>query len=134
MSMFDSPRFLRNVLVADSLSCIGTGALQVMFTAPLAELLRLPPMLLQGTGWFLLAYAAVVAVVATREPIPRAFVWLFVAGNFAWAAACAALLAASPVSPSLLGQGWVIAQAVTVVVLAELQWAGLRRATPLGWA
>src|SRR3569623_811398 len=115
MSMFDSPRYLRNVLVADSLSCIATGALQVMFTAPLAQLLRLPPLLLQGTGWFLLAYAAIVGVVATRDPIPRGFAWLFVAGNFAWAAACAALLAAAPLSPSLLGEAWVVAQAVTVV-------------------
>jgi hypothetical protein len=122
------------VLFADSLSCVATGALQVMFTAPLAQLLRLPAPLLQGTGWFLLAYAALVAVVATREPIPRGFAWLFVAGNFAWAAGCAALLVATPLSPSLPGEAWVIAQAVTVVVLAELQWAALRRAAPMGWA
>jgi hypothetical protein len=133
MSIFDSPKFLRNVLVADSLSCIATGAAQVMFTALLSEILRLPALLLQGTGWFLLAYAAIVAAVAAREPIPRALVWLFVAGNFGWAAACAALLVAAPLSPSLLGEAWVIAQAVTVVVLAEMQWAGLRRTKPMGW-
>jgi hypothetical protein len=90
--------------------------------------------MLQGTGLFLLVYAAVVMFVATREPIPRALVWVFVAGNFGWAAACAALLVARPFAPTMLGQGWVIAQAVTVVVLAELQWLGLRRARPIGWA
>lgn len=134
MSMIDSPRFLRNVLLADSASCLATGALQVAFTSQLADVLRLPAGLLQGTGAFLLAYAAAVAFVATRAHIPRGPVWLFIAGNFAWAAACVALLTATSLSPSAWGQAWVVAQALTVVVLAELQWAGLRRQTPLGWA
>jgi hypothetical protein len=134
MSIFESPRFLRNVLVADCISCVASGALQVAFTNTLADLTRLPAPLLQATGWFLLAYAAVVGFVATRDPVPRGFVWVFVAGNFAWAAACAALLVARPVSPTLLGEAWVVAQGLCVVVLAELQWMGLRRAQPVGWA
>jgi hypothetical protein len=83
---------------------------------------------------FLLAYAAVVAVVACRDTIPRGFVWFVVAGNFGWAAGCVALLAATPLQPSLLGMAWVVGQAATVVILAELQWAGLRRSRPAGWA
>lgn len=134
MSIFSSPRFLRNVLIADAASCIATGALQVAFTSTLADVLDLPAVLLAQSGWFLLAYAAVVGFVATRDPISRGWVWVFVAGNFAWAAGCAALLAAHPFSPTVLGQAWVAAQAVTVVVLAELQWAGLRRAARVGWA
>ena len=133
MSMFQSPKFLRYVLLADSASCVATGAVQVMLTGVLADAMRLPAPLLMGTGVFLVAYAAFAVLIATRDPVPRAFVWLFVAGNFGWAAACIALLAASPLHPSMLGQGWVIAQAVTVVVLAELQWGGLR-ARPAGWA
>jgi hypothetical protein len=134
MSMFASPKFLRYVLLADSASCVATGALQVLFTGALAELLHLPAPLLLATGVFLLAYAAVVALVATRDSIPLGFVWLLVGGNFAWAAGCVALLAASPLHPSIAGQAWIVAQAVTVVVLAELQWTGLRRGRPLGWA
>lgn len=134
MSLADSPKFLRNVLFADAASCLATGALQTLFTPSIAQLTNLPELLLQATGIFLLTYAAVVMAVATRDPIPRAFVWVFVAGNFAWAAAGAALLVARPVAPTLLGEAWVIAQAVTVVVLAELQWMGLRRSRPLGWA
>ena len=134
MSVFASPRFLRNVLIADAVSCAATGALQVAFTSPLSELFRLPAPLLLGTGLFLLAYAALVAFVGTRSPIPRGLVGLFVAGNFGWALACGALLATSWVSPGVVGQAWVIAQAVTVVVLAELQLAGLKRRTPAGWA
>jgi hypothetical protein len=133
MSIFDSPKFLRNVLLADSASCVATGALQLMFTETLSALFRLPSALLMGTGVFLLAYAAVVAVVGMRSVISRPLVWLFVAGNFAWAAGCAALLAAAPLHPSMAGQAWIAIQAVTVIILAELQWAALR-ARPAGWA
>ena len=127
MSIFASPRFLRNVLLADAASCLATGALQLAFTGPLASLLRLPPQLLVGTGMFLVAYAAFVAFVGTRQPIPRGWVWLFIAGNLGWAVGCVALLASGILAPSTLGTAWVIAQAATVAVLAELQWTGLRR-------
>lgn len=134
MSFFASPTFLRKVLFADAASCLASGAAQLMLAEPLSQWLRLPVPLLAGTGGFLLVYAAVVAWVATREPIPRGLVWFFIAGNFAWAGACVALLAGPWVAPSALGQAWVIAQAACVVVLAELQWAGVRRAPQAGWA
>ena len=134
MSIVESPKFLRNVLFADAASCLATGALQVAFTQPLAELLNLPALMLQSTGIFLLAYAAVVMLVATRDPIARSLVWIFVAGNLAWAAGCVALLVERAVAPTALGEAWIIAQAVTVVVLAELQWTALRRSRPIGWA
>lgn len=127
MSIFASPRFLRKVLLADAASCLATGAAQVAATQPLALLLGLPGPLLAGTGWFLLGYAAVVAVVASRDPVPTPLVWVFVAGNIGWAAACVALLASGLLAPTALGIAWVLAQAVTVATLADLQWAGLRR-------
>jgi hypothetical protein len=134
MSIFSSPRFLRNVLFADAASCLGTGALQLLFTAPLADLLHLPISLLAATGLFLVAYGGLVAYVATREPVSRGLVWLFVAGNVGWAVACGVLIAGRVVEPTLLGQLWVLAQAATVLVLAELQWTGLRRQPTPGWA
>lgn len=127
MSIFASPRFLRRVLLADALSCLVTGAAQVIATQPLSALLGLPQALLVATGWFLLAYAALVAVVAVRDPLPGALVWAFVAGNIGWALACVVLLAGGIVAPTALGVAWVLAQAVTVGVLAELQWTGLRQ-------
>lgn len=128
MPRFASPRFLRIVLVADAASCVATGAAQVFATAALAQLLNMPAVLLAGTGWFLLGYAAVVAFAAARDPLPRAPVRLFLAGNLAWGAGCAALLASGAISPTPLGVAWVIAQAVTVLVLADLQWLALRGA------
>lgn len=130
MSILSSPHFLRRVLWADAASCLATGLLQVLLTGQLARLLGLPEALLTGTGLFLLVYAAAVAIVATRQPLPRPVVWVFVAGNLVWAIDCVALLLGGWVTPTLLGQAWILAQALTVAVLAELQFAGLRRTGP----
>lgn len=134
MSIFASPRFLRYVLLADSASCVASGAVQLLFTAVLVQMTGLPSVLLIGTGGFLLAYAALVVFIATREPVPRAWVWLLVAGNLGWAVGCMALLASGAIAPTPLGVAWILAQAATVAVLAELQWTGLRRSPVVGWA
>lgn len=122
-----SPHFLRNVLRVDALSCIACGLLQVAFTDPMVDLLNLPRTLLAYSGEFLLAYGALVALLSFRTPVPRPLVWLLIAGNLAWAAACAVLLFGGSVRPSALGMAYVAAQALTVIVLAELQYVGLRR-------
>jgi hypothetical protein len=129
-SILSSPHFLRNVLRVDALSCIACGALQVAFPAAMARLLNLPEALMAYTGEFLLVYAAVVSFVSTRKPLPRPIVWVLVAGNLGWALACVLLLLSGLVSPSALGVAYVLVQAVTVAVLAELQYFGLRRASP----
>ena len=129
-SILPSPNFLRNVLRVDALSCIACGALQVAFPAAMARLLNLPEGLIAYTGEFLLVYAAAVAFVSTRNPLPRPFIWALVAGNASWALACVLLLAGGGLSPSALGIAYVVMQALTVAVLAELQYFGLRRASP----
>ncbi|HEY0885459.1 MAG TPA: hypothetical protein VGE20_09270 [Ramlibacter sp.] len=126
MSILAAPRFLRHVLVADAISCLATGAAQVTAAQPLATLLGLPRALLAGTGWLLLAYAAVVALVAMRDSPPPRPVRAFAAGNLAWALGCVALLASGLVAPTALGVAWVLAQAAVVVLLAHLQWTALR--------
>jgi hypothetical protein len=125
-SFFASPRFLSRVMWVDAASCAATGALQVGFTDALARLTGLPGGLLLGTGLFLLAYAAAAAAMAGRATPPRTLVGLVAIGNFGWAAGCAALLASGIFAVTALGTAWVIAQAVTVVLLAEAQWMGLR--------
>jgi len=127
MSVFASPRFLPNVMWADAASCAATGALQLAFTGALERLTGLPAPLLLGTGVFLLAYAAAAAFMASRRTPPRTLIGLVVVGNFGWALGCIALLMSGVFAISALGTAWVLAQALCVVVLAELQWTGLRR-------
>ena len=50
MSIFASPRFLRNVLLADSASCLAPGALQLAFTQFPARDLSLPARSPTGRG------------------------------------------------------------------------------------
>lgn len=125
MSLFASPRFLRRVLWADAASCLGCGALQLAWPG-LDDLLALPGALLTASGVFLLAYAGLVAWLARRDPLPRLPVRLLVTGNLGWALACVVLLASGAVQPGALGTAYIVLQAVTVTVLAELQWFGLR--------
>ena len=126
MSIFAPPRFLPRVMAADAISCAATGALQLGLADMLARLTGLPVPLLTGTGAFLLAYAALAAWMARRPIPPRRLIGLVVFGNLAWAAGAVALLASGLVAQTTLGVAWVLAQAVVVVVLAQLQWIGLR--------
>ena len=130
MSIFASPRFLPRVMAADALSCAATGAVQLGLTDALARLTGLPAVLLTGTGVFLLVYAALAAWMARRPVPPRRLIGLVIAGNLAWAVGGVALLASGLVAQTALGVAWVLAQAVVVVVLAELQWMGLRATRP----
>ncbi|MFT3721620.1 hypothetical protein [Pseudorhodoferax sp.] len=129
-SLFASPRFLSRVMGVDAASCAATGALQLGFTDALARLTGLPGGLLLATGLFLLAYAAAAAAMARRATPPRTLIGLVAIGNFGWAAACVALLASGLFAVTALGTAWVAAQAVTVVLLAEAQWMGLRATRP----
>lgn len=130
MSIFAPPRFMPRVMAADAISCAATGALQLGLADMLARLTGLPVPLLTGTGAFLLAYAALAAWMARRPIPPRRLIGLVVFGNLAWAAGAVALLASGLVAQTTLGVAWVLAQAVVVVVLAQLQWIGLRATRP----
>jgi hypothetical protein len=93
----------------------------------LAPLLDLPEALLLETGLFLIAYAVLVGWLGTRQTMPKALVIIVIAGNAAWTLASIALLFSDAVTPNLLGEIFVAAQAVAVGALAELQYIGLRR-------
>jgi hypothetical protein len=124
--MFSSLLFLRRVLKLDAASCAATGALQVAAAPALAGLFGLPQPLLIGTGLFMLVYAAAVLWLSLRASVSRVLVWVVIAGNCLWAIDCVWLLASGQVAATALGQTWVLMQAVVVVVLAGLQWLGLR--------
>jgi hypothetical protein len=121
--------FLRRALQADAIFS-GTGA--AMFTLGaeyLAPLFNLPQALLLETGLFLIAYAALVGWLGTRATVPRVLVIIVIAGNAAWTLASIALLFSGAITPNLLGEVMVAAQAIATGTLAELQYIGLRRSS-----
>lgn len=119
--------FLRRALQADT---VFSGAGAVIFSlgaGELAPLFNLPEALLRETGLFLIAYAALVGWMSTRQSLPRLLVAIVITGNAAWTLASIALLFSGAVSPNLLGEATIAAQAIATGALAELQYVGLRR-------
>jgi len=111
--------------MVDAATCIATGGLLTLAANPLAPVLGLSAVVLEYAGIGLFPIAAFMLWVATRSPIPATGGWLIVIGNLAWVVGSAVVLFAS--SPTLLGYAFVIAQAVVVAALAELEFQGLRR-------
>lgn len=119
--------FLRRALQADAIVS-GAMALLLVFGAGfLASLLNLPEAFLRNTGLILVVFALGVGCPATREMMPKAAVWAVIAINAVWTIDSIVLLASGWVSPNLLGQAFIVMQAIAVGVFAELEFIGLRK-------
>jgi hypothetical protein len=125
--MIHSSLFLRRALLADAIFS-GVSAVGLTLGAgAFASLFHLPEALLRETGLFLIAYTALVGWLSTRPLVPKALVLIVIAGNAAWTFASIALLFSGAVSPNLLGEIVVVAQAIATGAFAELQYIGLRK-------
>lgn len=125
--MIHPSTFLSRALLADAIFS-GVSATGLTLGAGLmAPLFNLPEALLREAGLFLLAYTALVGWLGTRSSVPKVLVMIVVAGNAAWTLASIALLFSGAVSPNLLGEIVVVAQAIATGVFADLQYVGLRR-------
>ena len=125
--MIQPSLLLRRAILADAIFSGASALLLTSGAGALAPLLNLPEALLRETGLFLIAYAALVGWLGTRPSMPKPLVWIVIAGNAAWTIASIALLFSGAVTPNLLGEVFVAAQAIAVGAFAELQYIGLRR-------
>lgn len=129
--MINPSLFLRRAILGDA---VITGAMAVLLAAAagvLGPMLHLPETFLRETGIFLIGYAALVGFLGSRELMPKLAVCLVIGANALWAVDSIALLFTGWVQPNALGQAFVVAQAVAVAAIAELQYMGLKRsATP----
>jgi hypothetical protein len=132
LAMFNiqSPDFLRRVLLLDAVTSVACGLLMTLGAGLLDRLLGLPSALLLEAGLLLFPFAALVVYAATRRQPSRPLIWLVIASNVLWAIDSIALLLSGWVAPTLLGEVFVVAQAVVVAVFAELEFFGMRRALP----
>jgi hypothetical protein len=127
--MIHSSAFLRRALLADAIFS-GVSAIGLSLGAgAFASRLNLPQALLRETGLFLIGYAALVGWLGTRIAASKPLVLIVVVGNAAWTVASIALLVSGMVSPNLLGEAAVVAQAIATGVFAQLQYVGLRKSS-----
>ena len=125
--MIHPSTFLSRALLADAIFS-GVSAVGLTLGAGmLAPFLNLPEALLRETGLFLIAYTALVGWLATRSTVAKVLVLIVIVGNAAWTLGSIALLFSGAVSPNLLGQVFVVVQAIATGVFAELQYIGLRK-------
>ena len=125
--MINPSSFLSRALIADAVFS-GVAALGFTFGAgAFASLFNLPEAFLREVGLFLIAYAACVGWLGTRQTMMKALVLIVVVGNAAWTLGSIALLFSGAVAPNTLGMVMVVAQAIATGVFAELQYVGLRR-------
>jgi hypothetical protein len=117
---------LRHVLWADALSCLACGMLQVTLPGTLTLYFGLSQALLIGSGVFLLLCGAVVASLATRARVANVIVGLLILGNIAWGVLAVGILLEGGTQITLLGRSYIVMQALTVLVLARLQYSCLR--------
>jgi hypothetical protein len=125
--MINPSQFLRRAILGDAIFSGASAAMLTLGGGELAPWLNLPEALLRETGLFLIAYAVLVGWLGTRQAMPKLLVAIVIAGNVAWTLASIALLFSGAVTPNLLGEAFVAAQAIATGALAELQYIGLRR-------
>lgn len=125
--MINPSSFLRRALIADAVFS-GVAGLGFTFGAGVfAALFNLPNVFLLEVGLFLIAYAAFVGWLGSRQTVMKALVLIVIVGNAAWTLGSIALLFSGAVSPNGLGMAMVVAQAIATGVFAELQYIGLRK-------
>ena len=126
MSITVTP-FLRHVLRADALISGAAGLLMAAGAPYLAPFLGLPSALLFWAGVALFPFVALLVAVSARSEVSRLMLIDIIGINALWVIASFGVLLSGAVAPNALGYAFVVAQALAVALLAELQLVGMRR-------
>ena len=132
MSARDPSGLLRLALRVDAVATAALALLAIVAAPALEHLLGAPAGLLGPLGLGLLAYAVAVWLVAARRQVSRSAAWAAVILNGLWVIDSLVTVVFGWFALTGLGVAFVLAQAVAVAVLADLQFLGLRRAAAAG--
>lgn len=113
---------LRRALLLDAAASGTMGVLLLLAGGLLAAPLGLPASLLRWTGAVLVPFAAYLARVATRAEVSPDAARSIIRANVAWAVGTPLLLVSGWVRPTLLGELFVVIQAVAVAGFAYLEY------------
>jgi hypothetical protein len=118
---------LRVALKLDAVVTGANGLAYLAFADLLDGPLGLPVELLRPVGAFLLVFAGLVWLVASRPAVSRPAVLAVIDANALWAVASVVLVATDAFTPTTGGAVWMVLQALVVGAFAALQAMGLRR-------
>lgn len=122
----DRGALLRLVLKIDAAATGAVGVLSLPASMLLDDSLGIPTALLLPVGLFLLAYAVVVWVVATRRRVSRTAVWVVILVNILWAVDSVVVVAAGWLPLTGLGTALVLGQGAAVALFAAAQLYAVR--------
>lgn len=123
--------YLRKVLLADAVVSGAAGLAMIGGADFTHGPLGLPSPLLFWAGVALVPFVTMLALIVRAGKAPSALIAGIIVTNFAWVAGSLFVAFGPAFAPTLLGQAFVVAQAAIVVVFAELQIIGLRRASAM---
>lgn len=127
MQSFQISTFLRYVLFADAVTCIGTGLLMTLGGGTLAGVSGLPVNLLVYAGVGLFPFAVLLIYLSTRKEVLPVAVWIVIVLNALWTLDSFLLLLSGWVAPTTFGYVFVLFQAVGPAGFGALEYIGLRR-------
>ena len=126
--MFTDSTLLRRALAADAIGSGISAVLLLSSTTLMAGLTGLSAFFIEIVSFVLFPFAAWVGYLALQRNPSRTQVWCVIGVNALWVLESALLLFNSWAQLTLLGVVLVIAQAIAVGVIAELEYVGIRRA------
>ncbi len=128
--MTDSTALLRLALKLDAAATAAVGILMAAGAPLIDDAVGAPVAVLVPIGLLLLAYAGAVWLIGTRARISAVAVAAVIVINLLWVAESILTVAVDWLTLTAFGAVAVSAQAAAVLVLAAMQFAGLRRARP----
>jgi hypothetical protein len=120
--------YLRKALLADAIVSGVASAGMIVGSALVAASFGLPSQLLLWAGLACVPFVALIAFVLRGETAPAGVIVAIIVINIAWVLASLFVAFGPAFAPTLIGKVFVVAQAATVALFAELQIIGLRRA------
>jgi len=129
MTLATMTPFLRRALKADAWISAAAGVAMSLGANALEDVLHLPSSLLMAAGLALFPWAGFLLWLAAKGAVPTAAVWTVIAINAVWIVDSAWVSLGGSFQPNALGHAFIAAQALAVLVLAELEFMALKRST-----
>jgi hypothetical protein len=125
-----SSAFLRKVLMGDALVSACVVVVLTLGAGALGPVIGVPAGALVLVGLALVPWVALLLWTGTRPAVPPGAVWAVIGLNAAGAAVCALVAFGLGSSLTPTGIGFMALNGLGALLLAELEYMGLRRSTP----